>query len=656
MFRGRTLPEGRRVSLPDAAAVPPVAGSSVLGTGIPGRVPGLVRAYPLVALTGLVLLVTGVLALFGMQQTAGLIASVYAGITATVRAVSMFRSLQGGRWGIDVLALMAIASTVLVGEYVAALVVILMLAGGEALEKFAQGRSARELRSLLDGAPTLAHRYRNGAALEDIRVDEVLPGDVLVVRPSELVPVDGELLSDAAGIDESSLTGESLPVERVRGELLLSGSVNGEAAIRMRATATAADSQYSRIIALVEEASSSRAPVVRLADRYAVPFTVLAILMAGIAWFYSGDPVRFAQVLVVATPCPLLIAAPVAFLAGTSQAAHRGIIIKNTGTLEQLAKARTAVFDKTGTLTSGRPVLDTVHVAGGTAAAEATGSDWILQLAASAEQYSSHVLAASVIEAAARRDLELLPVRHATEHATQGVEADCGGHRVVVGKAGLVRRLATGFREPALQSGRLAVHVAIDGAYAGALIMKDPLRANAGETLDRLHRLGVRHTMLLTGDAAATAGHIAREAGIRQVQADCLPEDKVKAVAAVQDRPVVMVGDGVNDAPVLAAADVGIAMGAKGATAASESADVVVMLDDLSRVALAVAIGKRTVGVALVSIWTGIGLSVGLMAVAMTGYIPAVTGALLQELVDLATIVNGLRALRGPGPRRGPDA
>ncbi|MFB9405670.1 heavy metal translocating P-type ATPase [Pseudarthrobacter polychromogenes] len=600
------------------------------------------------------LAVTGIMLQSGLEQPARLGASVYAAVVAAIRAVAMFRSLREGRWGIDVLALMAIASTVWVGEYLAALVVILMLSGGEALEIFAQGRAARELKSLLDRAPRFAHREAAGSVLEETPVGEVVPGDVLVVRPSELVPVDGELLSDAASLDESSLTGESLPVERVRGDLLLSGSVNGETAIRMRAAATAKDSQYSRIIALVEEAASSRAPVVRLADRYAVPFTALAILMAGTAWALSGDPVRIAQVLVVATPCPLLIAAPVAFLAGTSQAAHRGIIIKNSGTLEQLAKARTAIFDKTGTLTSGRPVLDTVQVAQDqeTGPRAAMGAGRILQLAASAEQYSSHVLAASVIEAAAQRNLELLPVTRATEHATQGVEAVCGGDTVVVGKAGLVRDSSAGFREAALQSGQLAIYVAVNGSYAGALIMKDPLRTDAGETLARLHRLGVRHTMLLTGDAHGTAAHIAEEAGIRHVQADCLPEDKVNAVAAVRERPVIMVGDGVNDAPVLAAADVGIAMGAKGATAASESADVVIMLDDLSKVAVAVEIGKRTVGVALVSIWTGIGLSIGLMAVAMTGYIPAVTGALLQELVDLATILNGLRALHGARPRK----
>ncbi|MHC6592534.1 heavy metal translocating P-type ATPase [Arthrobacter sp. C152] len=603
-----------------------------------------IRRYPVVALTGVVLLAALVLLQAGLEPQARVLGSAYAAVVLLARVPKMVRALREGRWGIDLLALMAVASTIAVGEYLAALVVILMLTGGEALETFAQGRAARELKALLDRAPRFAHREGPAAALDDIPVGDVAPGDVLVVRPSELVPVDGELLSASASLDESSLTGESLPVERSRGGLLLSGSVNGEAAIRMRATTTADESQYSRIIALVEEASSSRAPVVRLADRYAVPFTFLAIAMAGTAWFLAGDPLRFAQVLVVATPCPLLIAAPVAFLAGTSQAAHKGIIIKNTKTLEQLAKARTAVFDKTGTLTSGRPVLDHILVPD---AGAAVTPERILQLAASAEQYSSHVLAASVIEAAARAGLQLLPVQHATESATQGVEAVCGGHQVVVGKAGLVRSVSTGFREPALHSGQLAVHVAVDGVYAGALVMKDPLRHDAITTLARLRGLGVRHTMLLTGDAHATAAHIAEESGIGSVQAECLPEDKVQAVAAIRDRPVLMVGDGVNDAPVLAAADVGIAMGAKGATAASESADVVVMLDDLSKVAQAVAIGKRTVAVALVSIWTGIGLSIGLMAVAMTGYIPAVTGALLQELVDLATILNGLRALHG---------
>ena len=456
--------------------------------------------------------------------------------------------------------------------------------------------------------------------------------------------MDGVLLDGTGSFDESMLTGESLPVEHRASDTLLSGSVNGDSAVTMKASSTAKDSQYSQIVALVQEAASSRPPVVRLADRYAVPFTLLAFVLAGAGWYFSQDPGRFAQVLVVATPCPLLIAAPVAFLAGTSRAAHAGIIIKNGGTLEQLAHVRTAVFDKTGTLTHGRPTLHEIRIPAATAGP--VSEDRLLQLAASAEQYSSHVLASSVIAAARHRGLELLPGNDATEHATQGVTATCANHRVVVGKPGFVSSVTTGFEEADVAGGQLAVYVGVDGRYGGALIMSDPLRSNAVGTLARLRRLGVREIHLLTGDARATAEQIAGQAGITRVQAGCLPGDKVSTVAGLAKRPVMMVGDGVNDAPVLAAAEVGVAMGAKGSTAASESADVVILLDDLSRAALAVDIGQRTMRIALASIWTGILLSVGLMIAAVFGYIPAVAGALLQELVDLATILNALRALR----------
>jgi heavy metal translocating P-type ATPase len=395
---------------------------------------------------------------------------------------------------------------------------------------------------------------------------------------------------------------------------------------------------------MVQEAAASRAPVVRLADRYAVPFTALAFLLAGTAWYLSQVAARFAQVLVVATPCPLLLAAPVAFLAGTSRAAHSGIIVKNGGTLERLARVRTAVFDKTGTLTKGRPALNQVRVA---PAANMTPAR-LLQLAASAEQYSSHVLAGSVIAAAQARNITLVPGHQAQEHATQGVTAVCDGHTVAVGKPSFIRSGTSGFSELELDAGQLAIYVGVDGRFSGALIMSDPLRDNAISTLQRLRDLGVRETLLLTGDSRSTAMHIAAEAGISRVRAECLPADKVTEVAALPGRAVMMVGDGVNDAPVLAAADIGVAMGAKGSTAASESADVVIMVDDLSRTALAVEIGRRTTQIALQSIWVGIGLSILLMVFAAAGFIPAVAGALLQELVDLATILNALRALK-PG-------
>ncbi len=378
-------------------------------------------------------------------------------------------------------------------------------------------------------------------------------------------------------------------MERVAGEGLMSGSLNGEAAVRMQVTARMEDSQYSRIVALVKEAADSKAPMVRLADRYAVPFTALAYVLGAVGWIISGSPARFAEVLVVATPCPLLIAAPVAFLGGMSRAARGGIIVKYAGVLEQLSRIKTVAFDKTGTLTYGRPALVGVRTAG------SFTEDEVLGLAASAEQYSSHVLAASVMEAAHSRGLAFETATEATEFATHGVRARFDGRDVVVGKPNFVAESAPGVVETELASGELAIYVGVAGEFAGSLVMSDPIRGEARRTLAELKELGVTRTVMLTGDALATAEHIAAEAGLTDVRAECLPPDKVEAVRSLPLRPVMMVGDGVNDAPVLAVADVGIAMGARGSTAAGESADVVIILDDLSKAASAVRIGQRTV-------------------------------------------------------------
>jgi heavy metal translocating P-type ATPase len=522
------------------------------------------------------------------------------------------------------------------------MVVVLMLTGGEALEEYAAGRAGRELRALLERAPQLAHRITAAGDLEDIAADQVRPGDRLLVRLAEVVPVDGTLSSEEAAFDESSLTGESLPVSRVAGDAVLSGSVNGGSAIEIIATLPAAESQFQRIVALVAEAQERKAPLVRVADRYAVPFTVVSLLIAGVAWAWSGEADRFAEVLVLATPCPLLIAAPVAFLAGMGRASRSGIIIRGGDVLERLARVRTAVFDKTGTLTDGEPSLVEVR------AVPPYAEEEVLRLTASAEQYSSHVLARSVIEAAEGWGLELETTVEAEEHATHGVSARLPSGEVVIGKRSFVAEHAGSITPVELHSGELAVYVAVDGAYAGALLLRDEVRDDAAATLQQLESLGVRETMILTGDAQATADHVAAELGIGDVLAECLPEDKVRAVEQQPQRLVMMVGDGVNDAPVLAVADVGVAMGARGSTAASESADVVVMTDDLIKAAEAVRIGRRTMRVALESIWIGIGLSIGLMVVAAFGYIPAIIGAVTQELVDLATIGNSLR-VRWPG-------
>ena len=598
----------------------------------------LARRYWAVTLTIAVGLAGILLAATGAGWLVAWVFSVYALAIAVWQAVGMVRELLRGHFGLDVLAITAIVATVAVGEFVAALIVVLMLTGGEALEDYANRRAKRELDALLARAPLRAHVERDGA-IRDVDVAEVAVGDVLLVRPAEVIPVDGVLLSPSASIDQSSLTGESIPVEKAEGDELLSGGVNGPEAIHLRATATAAASQYQQIVALVAEASESRAPVVRLADRYAVPFTAFSLALGAVAWIVSGEPTRFAEVLVLATPCPLLIAAPVAFVGGMSRAARDGIIVKGGSVLEGLSAARAAVFDKTGTLTHGAPEITAVRPAAGFT------EDEVLASVASAEEYSSHVLASSMIRAAEARGLTRTEATRARELATNGVEAEIAGRHVVVGKFRFVAEHAPDARRTAIAPGELAVYVAIDGRFAGAILASDVVRDNARTTVDRLRALGVRRIVMLTGDARETAEHVAAGLDIHEVRAECLPADKVEAVAGLPERPVIMVGDGVNDAPVLAAADVGIAMGAKGATAASESADAVVLVDDISRVADAVVIGRRTVRIALQSIWLGIAASIGLMLVASFGIIPATVGALLQELVDLVTILAALRAI-----------
>ena len=461
------------------------------------------------------------------------------------------------------------------------------------------------------------------------------------MRPGELVPVDAILLGGSAEFDESSLTGESLPVLRAADERVSSGVVNGSTAITMRAAAASKDSTYQQIVDLVEQAQGSRAKTVRLADRYALPFTVVALVIAGVAWFVSGEPVRFAEVLVVATPCPLLIAAPVAFLGGMSRAAKSGLIVKGGGTLEQLAKVRSAAFDKTGTLTTGKPEPREVRPAAGVA------EEQLLQLAASAEVYSSHVLASAVVEAVKARGIPLLPVESAAENATNGVEAVVAAGTVRVGKPSWVAKAAPGLEIAPLDAGELAIYVALDDRFLGTLIMRDELRPEVPEVLRGLRGLGVERFAMVTGDVPATANAMAEQAGIDEVYAECSPADKVRIASELQPRPLIMVGDGLNDAPVLAAADVGFAMGARGSTAASESADVVNRFDRIDGVGEAVRIGKDTVRIALESIWMGIAVSVGLMLVAAFGFLPAIVGAWMQEVVDLVAILWALRAIRG---------
>ncbi|MEO7124144.1 MAG: heavy metal translocating P-type ATPase [Lacisediminihabitans sp.] len=598
------------------------------------------------SLTLLVGIVGGVLSIVAQPLAVQVLFSVFSLTIGLVLAWRMVQELRRGRFGVDLLAVIAIVATVLVGEYLASMIVVLMVSGGQAIEDFAESRARRDLSTLLSREPQVAHKINaTTQAISDIGASEVMPGDKILVKSGEVVPVDGRLLSASGSFDESSLTGESMPVQRLEGDTILSGSVNGLTATTIAVTSTAAESQFQGIIALVRQAQENRAPVVRLADRYAVPFTAVSLALAAGAWALAGDPLRFAEVLVLATPCPLLLAAPVAFLGGMGRAARNGVIVKGGSVLESLARVRTAVFDKTGTLTHGVPTISRISPR------DPFDESVLLRLAASAEQFSSHVLAASVVAEAHARGLSLLEVESSSEDAAQGINARVTGRQVSLGTLAFARKHASAIPRTATTGGELVIYVVVDGRYAGSIVASDPIRENASETVSALRQRGIRDVLMLTGDAHTTAEYVAHAVGITSVRSDCLPADKVDTVRQLTQRPVLMVGDGVNDAPVLAAAEVGIAMGAKGATAASESAAAVILVDDLSRTVRAIDIGAATVRIALQSIWLGIGMSLVLMVIAAFGFIPATVGALLQEAVDLLTIANALRAIGPKGSR-----
>ena len=544
--------------------------------------------------------------------------------------VDMVKTLRSGKFGVDLLAITAVVATLAVGEYWAALIVLLMLTGGDALEDFAARRANSELQTLLDQSPQTAHVVE-GETVTDVAVNTVAVGAQLLVKPGEVMPVDGKLITGPTTVNEASLTGEARPIEKAIGDTVMSGSINGEAAVYLRAEQTAENSQYQNIVRLVKQAEAQPAKFVRMADRYAVPFTILAYIIAGIAWAISQTPVRFAEVLVVASPCPLILAAPIALISGMSRASRNGIIVKTGTTLEKLAQVKTVAFDKTGTITQGKLVVDQVIPQGSQSA------DQLLQLAASAEQHSSHVLAQSLVAA---NQLPLLTATDVTETTAQGVVATINGQQVRAGKAAFVTS------ESITKPDQTAVYVAVDDVYQGYVSFNDRVRPEAATTMTRLRQAGVAHLMMISGDRQPIAEQIAQEVGLDQVHAECLPAGKIAVLdqLAANQRPVAMVGDGINDAPSLATADVGIAMGAHGATAASESADAVVLKDDLTRVSTARVIAQDTMRVARQSVLIGIFICTGLMLIATTGIIPAIIGAVFQEVVDTVTILYALRA------------
>lgn len=643
------------------------------------------------------------------------IASVLIIVIDTVRG--MIDDLRHGQVGVDVLAVVAILSTVAVAEYWASWAVTLMITSGEAIEEYAQAKAERSLTALMEAAPQTAHVVnlpgvgcgfatdkgdssdgfrRVGLAsaaaaahrFDTVPVEQVQLGDVLMVLPGETVPVDGELLSGTATLDLSNINGEPVPREVFAGARVMSGAVNGSTALTMRATQVAADSQYQRILELVASAQESRPAVVKTADRLAVPFTVLSLVIAGIAWAMSGIPTRFAQVLVLATPCPLLIAAPVAYIAGTGRLAAAGVLIKAQDVLENLGRVTQVFFDKTGTLTVKQPQVVRVEMLPG--AATRLNEDHVLMMAGVVESYSVHILSKGIAKAGTeamarlRQRFEdgqrLCPepeaswpghgreypvIKNINEDAGKGVSGEVNGHAVRVGRLSFAAAGEEGFlavdrtapsrseddlrtRFGLLQPDEMASYVSVDGQLIARIVLRDVPRANAKAALAKLHELGVTELAMLTGDKRASANIIASEVGIDEVHAELFPEDKVAAVRAATGAGktvTMMVGDGVNDAPVLAVADIGVAMTDGTSTAASESAQVVIMNDNIAAVPRAIAIARRTKRVMLQAVIAGLVLATIGMIAAAFNLIPVVVGAFLQEAIDVVSILWALTAL-----------
>ncbi len=606
------------------------------------------RVLALGALTAV--LVGGLLHLVGQGRAGAVLWAVSVGVIIVPLGWSVLRSLFRGDVGVDAIALVSMAGALALEQFLAGAVIALMLAGGNALEEVAGRRARSELTKLVERAPRVAHR-RLGTTIEEVPVEEIAVGDVLVVRAGEVIPADGIVVSPEAVVDEAALTGEPLPATYRRGGAVRSGTANAGDAFELRAVRPAAESAYAALVRLVREAETQRAPFVRLADRYAIVFLPVTMVVAGAAWALSGDAVRALAVFVVATPCPLILAAPIALISGVSRAARAGVIVKGAGVIEKLGAVRTALLDKTGTLTLGTAEIERVVSVDGVA------QDELLRLAASVDQLSAHALAEALVRGAERRGHVLSFPEQVEERLGRGIEGLVDGRRVAVGSAAWLRGRGYGGTDVAVRSlddggngGQTRIFVGVDGVVAGGIVMADRPREDAGELAGALRRAGIRHVAMVTGDRAAVADEIGARLGIDRVYAEHSPEEKLELVRAIQAnpelRPVLMVGDGINDAPALALADVGIAMGVAGATVASEAADAVIVVDRVDRVADAVLIGRRSLHIALQSVVFGLGLSLVAMGFAAAGLIAPVFGALLQEGVDVAVILNALRALR----------
>jgi heavy metal translocating P-type ATPase len=577
----------------------------------------------------------------GLSDLATLVWS--AGVIPVLAAlvVEILQSLARKEVGLDIVAALSMSAALVFGETLAAAVVALMYSGGTFLESFAQGRAQREMSDLLSRVARTATLHRDGR-LTEVPLDEIAPGDLLLIRQGEIAPVDGTVASANAMLDQSALTGESLPVRLSQGNDVMSGSTNAGEAFDMRATRRAADSTYAGIVRLVQAAQNSRAPMARLADRYSLLFMAVTVALALAAWWFTDDPIRAVAVLVVATPCPLILAVPVALVAGLSRAAQFGVLIKGAKPLEAMARIKTLIMDKTGTLTDGRPKIVSVHSNGD------LNDDQILYFAAALDQASQHPVAQAVVAAARAQGIALPVPEDVVETAGEGVTGTVDGRTVAVGGTDFVAVHSEGaaWNMAELEPGAVLVAVAVNGRPAGWLIMADSLRTGISDLLDGLRHQGIARIVLATGDRQAVAMAVTQNLSLDAVHADLTPDQKVVLVLSERKNgPVMMVGDGVNDAPALAAADIGVAMGARGAAASAEAADVVLLVDHLDRLLPGLIVARGARGIALESVIVGIGLSVLGMIAAAFGYLTPVQGALLQEVIDVTVILNALRAL-----------
>lgn len=569
--------------------------------------------------------------------------TVFVGVLPLV--YDILSSLYKRQFGVDLIALLSIGGSLLLGENLAGAIILLMLSGGEYLEDYALRRSKKELTKLIEGAPTIAH-IRKGEELIDVSLDKIHVGDVLVVKPGEIIPVDGLVVEGTGMVVEASITGESTPVTKFENAQVFSGSINQDAILTIEATHTSANSKYQQIVELVKRSVAEKAPFVRLADRYAVIFTLITIIIAGLAWIISDDPVRALTVLVVATPCPLILATPIAFAAGVSKAAEGGVVFRTTAAIEILANPRTIVFDKTGTLTLGTPVITKVQLT------NKHKEDEVIKIAASLEQFSQHILAKALVQEAKDRSLPLTMPNNFQEKFGYGVYGELDGKAYLIGKPALLAEMDIELSrehkisyEECKQSGLMTAFLVEDRQVVAIINFEDKPRPNIKRLFGNLSSLGLR-VLMLTGDRYEVAAKLAANYDISDFNAGVLPEEKLLEVESLQKQgngPVVMVGDGVNDAPALAKADVGIALGTFGSNASTDTSDVVITVPEISKVFAAISLSQRVLLIAKQSIFVGIGLSTILMVFGAFGLFIPVVGALLQELIDVVVILNALR-------------